>query len=483
MKQKLFILYILVFLNNSWGQKEDLEACGCSLVFKEMISKLESNYLVYEQQKQSGQLNSYIKLKEKYASIVDLTPTEECTLVLHNFLSYYNDGHLFVFDRPKYSREQKDSLKEEIKSSALPKPFLENKIQIHNLLPFNMVSDRIIGTYTDGTSKLAVIREKGVYKAYIVSSANYPEKVGELKAEFWWDGRKYKGTYYSYNFEPRYIWGYLFKEDTLFNLSGGIVWGKTTSDTYQQEVDNIDQKYPKFPVIRKLDDKNVLFSIPTFAIDGESFTTIVKDNWDVLSSTENLIIDIRGNTGGNALYLAFLELYATEPTLEGGKPGKVLASEDTKLYFEQMASYNETLYQDVAVHISNNMGKIINGPAYPNRPLEAYPSNIKNVAILMDGAVGSAAEMFVLHSKQVSSKVTTFGSATFGMIDYTSVNAIPLKTSKNQNIYFGYPTSSLGNVDFEKYPNGYNKSGILPDISIPKDTSDKIHYILKHYNQ
>ena len=160
--------------------------------------------------------------------------------------------------------------------------------------------------------------------------------------------------------------------------------------------------------------------------------------------------------------------------------GQVFASEDTKRYYEKMRHYSEEIYGTMVTEIENNMGEIIPGPNYTEQQLDFQPSKIKNVAILTDGAVGSAAESFVLHSKQVSSKVITFGSPTYGMIDQTSVNAILLETSKDQNIYFGYPTSSLGGKD-DRHPNGYNKTGILPDISIKDSVQDKVQFIMDYY--
>ncbi|MEM7110542.1 MAG: S41 family peptidase, partial [Bacteroidota bacterium] len=118
------------------------------------------------------------------------------------------------------------------------------------------------------------------------------------------------------------------------------------------------------------------------------------------------------------------------------------------------------------------------GPLYPKKRFKPANTKIRNVAILTDQGCMSAAESFILHSKRASTKVLTFGDRTAGVIDYTSVNTLPLHSGK-QNIYFGYPTSTLHKEIPDK---GYNRTGIIPDVPIPAKVKDKISYILDYYN-
>ena len=194
----------------------------------------------------------------------------------------------------------------------------------------------------------------------------------------------------------------------------------------------------------------------------------------MLNST-NLIIDIRGNTGGNAVYFTFLPLYANQ-MLKGGQ-GHVLASEVTQKYFERFAKRSK-MYRGVVQRIKAKMGSIVDGPQYPDRKYKASKrSKIKNVAILTDNGCMSAAESFILHSKGASNKVTTFGSATAGVIDYTSVTIVKIEHSSEQKIYFGFPTSSL----HKQIPqNGYNKTGIVPEVPIKSGEKDKIKFIIEY---
>src|SRR5690606_39399839 len=156
--------------------------------------------------------------------------------------------------------------------------------------------------------------------------------------------------------------------------------------------------------------------------------------------------------------------------------GWVLASADTKTYFDRLAINSKELYGPVVERIENAMGQIVEGPIYPERSFKAFESKIEQVAILMDHGSMSASESFILHSKDASDKVTTFGSPTAGTIDYTSINMVPLPSCE-RNILFGYPTGTLN----KKVPNeGYNATGIVPDVPIPSKIKDKIKYIMAY---
>ena len=105
------------------------------------------------------------------------------------------------------------------------------------------------------------------------------------------------------------------------------------------------------------------------------------------------------------------------------------------------------------------------------REYEVINSKIQHVAILTDEACISAAESFILEAKSSSDKVKTFGSPTGGVIDYTSVSSVVLEGSGKQHIIFGFPTSTL----HKDIPlNGYNETGIVPDVYINNQVQDKI---------
>ncbi|NOS90281.1 MAG: hypothetical protein HOP30_00010 [Cyclobacteriaceae bacterium] len=470
MKIKCFIFILLqTLLNTVYSQ--DL-TCDCSKVFTELCQKLEVNYLglVYLRQEKGDEW--YSQLKGAFNENARSVAPNNCAAFLQKFLRNLDDGHVFVFERPSYGEAELLSLKSQIISEKLNEKELEAEL----LQQSSSTPDPFIGKWGDGVNEYTVVKRGNEYLAYIKNSSEPSVVKGTLKARFQFLDGRFEGTYYSLTYRPRYAVGQMYKEGTLFAVDGGIYWVKWSS-AYQRELSMINTENVTLPTITKLDEKTTLFSIPSFNVDRKLFDKILKENEKVLKTTSHLIIDIRGNTGGNALYFSFLGIYADKHIPES--QGFVLASEDTKAYYEEQAKYSRKIYEPVINGISNNLGKVIDGPLYPVKKVSRINSQIETVSILTDHGCMSAAESFILHSKQVSDKVKTFGEPTGGVIDYTSVHVIKLTSSESQNIYFGYPTSTLN-----KYApgGGYNRTGIVPDVTIPANEEDKIYWIMKYVN-
>jgi len=421
-----------------------------------------------------NQDHEYEKRKRDYKQKVTKINSDNCTQFLHQFLRYFEDGHLFTFELPKYSESETEQIKRRIKEDVISTERILTTLEYEKDMIEKNGLDGIIGKWSDGKSEFAIIKDEGYYRAYVLSSDLETVEPGELKAQFTSTSDGFEGTYYSYNYTQRHVEGNIYKEGTLLVYTGAHYWGKIGSNEIR-EIDMINKENVRLPVIQKLDNNNTLFSIPSFMADPQKFNQIIFNNLELLKNTTNLIIDIRGNVGGNAIYFSFLDAYATQSMQS--TQGLVLASEQTKVYFDRLTKNSSEVYSPVVERIKANMGQIIDGPKYPLREFEPFESNIKNVAILTDNGCMSAAESFIIHSKRASNKVRTFGKPTNGVIDYTSVNTLKLN-SGGQNIYFGYPTSTL-NKNLSK--EGYNKTGIIPDTPIKDAVKDKIQFIIDYY--
>lgn len=446
-----------------------LAKCDCQLVYRDLIEKLEDNYIGLKHVKALNQYTTYEKRKIEFAEIATNTNSSNCTKILQQFLNYFEDGHLFVYESPKYSEEETEQLRNTIKSNKVSISSILKIVEIEKDWKEKNGLDGIIGKWTDGESNFAIVKDEGFYKAYIINSQLNTVEPGELKAQFVSASKGFEGTYYTNEYSPKFVEGNIYKDGTLLVFTGAKYWKKVV------EFPTTNEKDITLPVIQKLDTQNTLISIPSFMVDYQKFNQILFENIDLLKNTTNLIIDIRGNVGGNGIYFALINAYFTQslPSTQG----LALSSEQTKIYFEKLAKNSPGIYGPVVERIKANSGAIVDGPAYPSFTFEPFESKIQNVAILTDKGSMSAAESFIIHSKQASSKVKTFGAPTGGVIDYTSVNTLKLN-SGDQNIYFGYPTSTLHkNIPKE----GYNKTGIIPDVPIKDKVNDKIQFIVNYY--
>ena len=458
------ILFITVFYGTSQVGAH-AQKCNCATVFEAVVKKVATNYLQLKQMQIAGKTKAYETRIVAYRQKVKKVPAEQCTAFLQDFLSYFQDRHLFVFEYPKYTKQARAALQKRLQAHK------KTVQQLEKMVRQQAGKDPLIGYWNDGKSVLAVVNEQGKYNAYILKNQQDASKTGEILAQIQVYKDRLQVTYNTYKYAPRYIWGGIYKEGTALSFSGGLKWVKF-KNSQGVLVD------PTLPTIQKLDDQHTLFTIPSFSVDYKKFVQVLKKKQKLLLNAPHLIIDIRGNTGGNAVYFSFIEIYANQ-TLKGGQ-GLVLASPFTKTYFERLAKRNK-IYKPVVKRITENMGSIVDGPQYPDRKYKALGrSKIKNVAILTDHGCMSAAESFILHSKGASNKVTTFGSPTAGVIDYTSVSVVKLVSSGDQNMYVGFPTSSL----HKQIPqNGYNKTGIIPDVTIKANEKNKIKAVMQYFNK
>ena len=472
----LIALIVLAVSNTALIAQESEKVFDCDETFDELVDNLEATYIGLKLITRAGKRAPYKKRKAEFKKRAKGVSPERCTRFLQSFLSFFKDGHLFVSEKLKYSKKELEQFKSRLQREKFDLGELNKLV---NFQAYKMKRstklDQVIGKWTDGKSNFAIIKLDGYYKAYVMESANTGIEPGILKAKFRAYNNGFRGVVYSDDYSPKFGDGNIYKEATLLRFSREL-WGKLES-SFERELKMIDKTNILSPTIEKLDDKNTLFSIPSFIVDFRKMVKLVKDNDELLNNTTNLIIDVRGNTGGNAIYFAFINKYANKT--RKGSQGLVLASEVTLRYFKFFAKRSPKLFNPVIERIEKHMGEIVEGPAYPDGEYSGdKTSKIKNVAILTDNANASAAESFIIHSKGASSLVKTFGSPTAGVIDYTSVNTVKLVKSGIRNIRYGYPTSTYHKNILQ---NGYNKTGIQPDVYIEENVKDKIASIVKYY--
>lgn len=459
LKTAILGLSVFLFLNAS-AQNDD---CSCHQVFEKVVEKLEVNYIAYALMKPEID-KEYMVWKNKYKLLANRTPVQSCSLLLQEFLAFFHDGHLFVSEYPDFSAEDLAKTKSEI---------------IHSMYDVNAIgsfSDSPIeGYWTDGSSKFAIVKNANRTIPYewiaIIVDAKDSLKKGEIKFAVSNLGDSWQGIYYTNAYASRYVKITPYKESSILSVWGGILWGKLKDRN--SEVFN-----PVLPTFEKIDSANALLTIPSFLIDAKDFNKVLIDNKDALLKTKNLIIDIRGNTGGNGIYFGLMSVYYEKPAVSSR--GLALSSDDNITYFEKFASDRANdPYSPVVKAMRESKGAIVAGPDFGKLELKPEKTNIQKVIILTDRGNMSAAETFVLYSKAVSSKVITMGGNTGGVVDFNNINLIKIGCDKH-GIHLGYPTYTLHDKVIGQ---GYNKTGIPPDIKIDDSVKDKITFVLKYLKE
>ncbi len=463
----IFICFSIVACsngNNTANIQKQKPPCDCAKSYDELVKNLELNYIGLALIRNTEKYREYEALKEKFALRAKSQTAQTCTQFLMKFLSFFEDGHLYVIEYPKYRKEVLEEQQLFLSKNR------KTREEITEMLLDT--SDVLTGKWSNGESVFAIVKNDSVFDGYLIKSNKEDAETGSLKLRLSKAPEGYEGSYYPFNFNTKYVRVNLYKENGLLKLNMGGSKRRWVRAGDEKVVSSIEE-----PKISRIDDVHTVLTIPTFGMKPKDFKKFLTDNKKTLKNTKHLIIDIRGNTGGNTIYFPLIKYFATR-TLTS-RQGYVLASSDNRAYFENFIGFGRSKIYSPLIERMARDGEIVDGPVYPDRKFGKTNNKIDQVSILTDKGCKSAAESFVLHAKGASNKVRTFGTPTGGVIDYTSTNSILLKNSGSQNIIFAYPTGTLHKNVLEK---GYNKTGILPDVHLPSNTENLIQVVINYYN-
>lgn len=236
------------------------------------------------------------------------------------------------------------------------------------------------------------------------------------------------------------------------------------------------EPYEPALMAKEVNPKTYLIRIPEF--DNEVVTPEWIDsiiNIFDRGKYSNLIIDLRGNSGGDErLWHPLLSvIYEHNGTVKSVEFKK---SDDN-------VAFLETIVEDFP-EARMILDKIADNPTLVNIPLKdtddlqvevpPYSGNKPaNVAFIIDGNVASAAEGFLLQAKAVSDNVIIYGrDNTSGTADCASVRDNSILP--NSGIYISIPTTRTCGLP----QTGIDRTGIAPDriitINYPTSLTDNI---------
>ena len=227
------------------------------------------------------------------------------------------------------------------------------------------------------------------------------------------------------------------------------------------------------PFLQKLSPKTLLFRIPSFNGSQKGMIdSLLVSNDTLISATDNLIIDIRNNGGGDDVsYDKIIQYLYTNPI-------RVINMEllSTPLNNKRMEGYlsipdlseksRKEVYDALAI-LNSNLGNFVNlggETSVDIQMLDTVLPNPKNVAIIINQKNGSTAEQFLLAAKQ-SKKVKLYGVTTMGVLDISNMYFV---NSPNNEFKLGYCLSKS-----KRIPDmAIDGKGIMPDYFIDKTIPD-----------
>ncbi len=216
----------------------------------------------------------------------------------------------------------------------------------------------------------------------------------------------------------------------------------------------------------RLSSDTVMLRVPTFNIGYlEEFEALLEEHHETITSTPNLLIDLRGNDGGSdQMYSRLMSYLYTRPIYQIGVElrdtprnlAALQANVDSGEYPEEVQEFVQHVLARAAASESDYVSLSENGfeiVTYPQ--VYEYPAR---VGILAEGA-GSSGDQFAIDAR-ASRKVTLLGGPTAGVIDYSNVITAP---SPSGDFALAWPMTRSMRLPEEPFDN----VGVQPDVPFP----------------
>ncbi|WP_158586786.1 S41 family peptidase [Aurantiacibacter zhengii] len=217
---------------------------------------------------------------------------------------------------------------------------------------------------------------------------------------------------------------------------------------------------------RRLSADTVMLRVPTFHIEYfDAFEALLAEHHDTITSTPNLLIDLRGNNGGSdQMYARLMSYLYTRPIYQIGVElrdtprnlAALQANVDSGEYPPEVHEFVQNVLDRAEasdsdfVPLSDGGFEIV---TYPQ--VYEYP---RRVGILAEGA-GSSGDQFAIDAR-ASRKVTLLGGPTAGVIDYSNVITAPAPSG---DFELGWPMTRSMRLPQEPFDN----VGVPPDVPFP----------------
>jgi C-terminal processing protease CtpA/Prc len=345
----------------------------------------------------------------------------------------------------------------------------------------------LLGIWKSGPYTVAIlpnpkssIRERD-YVGVILESENPEWKKGEVKLEL----SSEFGTSYQINF----MMGDHSLEKTsgqqtdleVIDIDGLGKWMKIWPEVENaKKRSDIELNYDKFH-ISYIDDMPYLRLPDFYSVDPSYIDSLMQAHHDRILKSDFMIVDIRGNGGGNdATYFPVLPYVLSGP-VEMPSNGFWLSEDNTEYLISAMAAskgftveeYKEKDKKEYDMFNDNRGTAYFKGNGKWTFTADTIYNSPKKVILLIDKEVGSSGETFIYRASQ-SDRVVVYGQNTAGVVD--GFNGFPFDIGCFTVVF---PTSYRA-PDLKENP--IDPYGIAPDVYVD-EKEDVLAYAIEHMKQ
>jgi hypothetical protein len=477
MLKQLFILLLLL----TGGFMAMAQSCECYDELRFAKQKIEKNYAGFNDKVEESNLGNYTAhsdaMLERAMTIED---PYACASLIRKWLAYFKDGHIQLnYDRPNLRDLSDEAIRETFAYTQSAPKWTEKKVRkylIKNTLhPIEGIWQNASGSYRTAIIKSPSANSASDFIGVVLKADSVYWMPGNIKVQINSTSEGLLAEYYYRDHHPELVEVKL-HGDEIVEFVGLSQWKKQYPEAINPTEMRIDPDYFSKnnqaikPSFSRLDKQTALLTLPSFG--GQHaivIDSLINTHMADITSSENLIIDLRGNPGGSDFcYAPIIPILYTHPIFTDGV--SIYASEDNIRSWEVLLE-DPKFSPAIRVRIKELVNKMksnlhghveVPGEEVRHDTIFANPAKI---GIIVDKSCASSTEQFILAAKQ-SDKVTVFGESTAGVLDYANMRSVEMKEMPYKLFYATSKSNRLPE-------NPIDGLGISPDIEL-SDTTDWI---------
>lgn len=454
-------------------------SCATDLALLER--KLHLDYAGYTLELRGDRLRAFAAMKAAAQLRADTTRGDACFFVLRDFVGWFDDPHLFVYERGAVDSAETTRRAARVPRMAVTEPQL--RAFYHRR---GASLDPIEGIWYDRGLRVAIVpdsaRLPNGFMAVVLVSDTAVWPVGAVRAHI---TRRAANSYDVELAERNYAIVHrraAIYRHVLFRLSPGI-WGKEFP-LPPADSGTLDPVDPHRPVFYRRNGAFV-FAVPSHSGFRSVIDSLVNANRGALAHADRMIVDLRGNEGGGSQMTEslepFISLAAERPDPFPSEGGASMLSSDDQIAYARRSFGAETtaFVRSLVARLRERPGELVplEDPAAPPKAPDArnwvVGTGPRAVGVLIDRGTVSASEVLVLTALR-SPRATVFGEPTAGALDYQTTSIVAISPRENR-WYLGYGTITRRR---DLPTNGMRGHGIPPQIPIDlRRVEDPIAYV------
>lgn len=391
--------------------KAQTETCNCLDNLNKTIRETEANYAGYPAKVSAGYKQLVSNLQAKASA---LTEPKKCYYLIREYVRFFKDKHFII-------------------SYSNPKDF-DSVVSIYSQKPVLPIEGSWISP--DSATRITIQKSSnGTFEAI-----KYESSMDSFPKGFVYFTLTPKGDQYVVKKYDAFVSTDFPAKQTgnLLRIWNHTVWGKVSPQQMtaaENEELSTWRNNNNGLAFRKINADVSYLKIPSFYNNDSKIQQLVTASDSTIRSTRYLIVDLRGNGGGNTGWVYFLPYLMTNPIVQ--QPALMRVTPDNikrKLpeleYFVKNpieAEYKKyfpdqvlNAYKKAYAELPTTTAEFYPIPAV-TFPLDSVTKRPEKVAVLIDGFCGSSTEYFISLTQQ-SQKVITYGSNTIGMMDYEGMS-------------------------------------------------------------